>query len=40
MESKVRNALNLLENAGYSIKKRNVVVDENIVEIVKTQYER
>lgn len=39
MESKVRNALNLLENAGYSIKKRNVVVDENIVETIKSQYD-
>ena len=41
MEPNVRNALNLLENAGYSIKKLNEeAVDENIVEIVKTQYER
>lgn len=39
MESKVRNALNLLENAGYSIKKLNEA-DENLVEIIKTQYER
>ena len=39
MEPKVRNALNLLENAGYSIKKLNEA-DENLVEIIKTQYER
>ena len=39
MEPKVRNALNLLENAGYSIKKLNET-DENLVDTVKAQYDR
>lgn len=39
MEPKVRNALNLLENAGYSIKKLNEA-DENLVDTVKAQYDR
>ena len=39
MEEKVRNALNLLENAGYSIKKLNEA-DENLVDTVKAQYDK
>lgn len=39
MEPKVRNALDLLENAGYSIKKLNEA-DENLVDTVKAQYDR
>lgn len=39
MEPKVRNALNLLENAGYSIKKLNES-NEKLVDTVKAQYDR